>query len=105
MIRILSQLRELDLPVGDANRTLCSSSGLLELLPIYRPSVDYIGSKRNREYVTSVAYERCPCSVGRMDAASIVSGNVWGRFHVCWHERFNKNISVNFSAGTLTAVT
>jgi len=93
---VLSQLRESDLPVGDANRTLRSSSGLLELLPIYRPSVDYIGSKRNREYVTSVAYERCPCSVERMDAASIVSGNVWGRFHVCWHERFNEYISVFF---------
>ena len=44
MVRILSQLRESDLPVGDANRTLSSSSGLLELLPIYQPSVDYIGS-------------------------------------------------------------
>src|SRR6185312_9678728 len=104
MVRILSQLRESDLPVGDANRTLRSSSGLLELLPIYRPSVDYIGSKRNREYVTSVVYERCPCSVGRMDAASIVSGNVWGRFHVCWHERFNKYIC-QFSAGSLTVIT
>ena len=93
---MLSQLRESDLPVGDANRTLRSSSGLLELLPIYRPSVDYIGSKRNREYVTSVAYERCPCSVGRMDAASIVSSNVWERFHGCWHERFNEYISINF---------
>ena len=102
---MLSQLRESDLPVGDANRTLCSSSGLLELLPIYRPSVDYIGSKRNREYVASVAYEHCPCSVGRMDAASIVSGNVWGRFHVCWHERFNDIYICQFSAGTLTAIT
>ena len=44
MVRILSQLRESDLPVGDANRMLSSSSGLLELLPIYQPSVDYIGS-------------------------------------------------------------
>ena len=34
-VRILSQLRESDLPVGDANRMLRSSSGLLELLPIY----------------------------------------------------------------------
>jgi len=57
---------------------------------------DYIGSKGNRKYVTSGAYEHCPCSVGRMDAASIVSGNVWGRFHVCWHERFNEYISVIF---------
>ena len=62
-----------------------------------------LGVKENREYVTSVAYERCPCSVGRMDAAK-VSGNVWGRFHVCWHERFNEYIC-QFSAGTLTAIT
>ena len=41
---MLSQLRESDLLVGDANRTLSSSSGLLELLPIYQLSVDYIGS-------------------------------------------------------------
>ena len=45
MVRILSQLRESDLPVGDASRTLPSSSGLLEVLPIYRLLVDYIGSK------------------------------------------------------------
>jgi len=57
---------------------LCSSSGLLELLPIYRPSVDYIGSKETREYAISVAYvnvghtaENC------MAAVSIVNGNVW----------------------------
>ena len=62
-----------------------------------------LGVKENREYVTSVVYERCPCSVGRMDAAK-VSGNVWGRFHVCWHERFNEYIC-QFSAGTLTAIT
>ena len=53
---MLSQLRESDLPVGDANRMLRSSSGLLELLPIYRPSVDYIGSKGTCEYAISVAY-------------------------------------------------
>ena len=41
---MLSQLRESDLPVGDASRTLGSSSGPLELLPIYQISVDYIGS-------------------------------------------------------------
>jgi len=40
---LLSQLREFDLP-SDASRTLGSSSGLLELLPIYQPSIDYIGS-------------------------------------------------------------
>src|SRR6185503_20262843 len=51
---------------------------LLELLPIYRPSVDYIGSKGTREYAISVAYvnvghtaENC------MVAVSIVNGNVW----------------------------
>ena len=56
MVRILSQLRESDLPVGDANRMLRSSSGLLELLPIYQPSVDYIGSKGTCEFAISVAY-------------------------------------------------
>ena len=31
-----------------------------------------------------------------MAAASIMSGNVWERFHECWHERFNAYIcSVN----------
>ena len=44
-VRILSQLRESDLPVGDASRTLPSSSGLLEVLSIYQLLVDYIGSK------------------------------------------------------------
>ena len=45
---LLSQLRESDLPVGDASRTLGSSSGLLELLPIYQPLVDYIGSNGSK---------------------------------------------------------
>ena len=45
---MLSQLRETDLPVGDASRTLRSSSGLLELLPIYQPSVDYMGSNDSK---------------------------------------------------------
>ena len=32
-----------------------------------------------------------------MAAASIVSDNVWERFHECWHERFNVYMySVNF---------
>ena len=136
-VRILSQLRESDLPAGDANRTLPSSSGLLEVLPIYQLLVGYIGSKVysvnwesltfpsvmrtercaqavaylsccqytdhrsiilgvkvSRKYVASVAYEHYPCSVRRMDAASIVSGNVWERFHECWHERFNVYIYV-----------
>ena len=44
-VRILSQLRESDLPVGDASRTLPSSNDLLEVLPIYQLSVDYIGCK------------------------------------------------------------
>ena len=44
-VRILSQLRESDLPVGDASRTLPTSSGLLEVLPIYQLLVGYIGSK------------------------------------------------------------
>jgi len=48
-----------------------------------------------RQLLELEASEHCPCSVGRMDAASIVSGNVWGRFHVCWHERF-KNIYLSF---------
>ena len=52
---MLSQLRESGLPVGDANRTLRSSSGLLELLPIYRPSVDYIGTK---ELVNTLSHWR-----------------------------------------------
>ena len=33
-VRILSQLRESDLSVGDASRMLPSSNGLLEVLPI-----------------------------------------------------------------------
>ena len=75
---ILSQLRESDLPVGDANQTLCSSSGPLELLPIYRPSVDYIGSKGTHEYAISVMY----VNVGHMAenfmaAIPIVNGNIW----------------------------
>ena len=45
---MLSQLRETDLPVGDASRTLRSSSGLLELLPIYQPFVEYMGSKGSK---------------------------------------------------------
>src|SRR6185503_10182721 len=44
-VRILSQLRESDLPVGDASRTLPSGSDLFKVLPIYQLSVDYIGSK------------------------------------------------------------
>ena len=44
-VRILSQLRESDLPAGDASRTLPSSNGILEVMPIYQLSVDYIGSK------------------------------------------------------------
>jgi len=41
-----------------------------------------------------------------MAAASIVSGNVWERFHECWHERFIGYIYMfcQSSAGTLTAI-
>ena len=41
-----------------------------------------------------------------MAAASIVSGNVWGRFHECWHERFIEYIfmSIQSYAGTLTSI-
>ena len=65
---MLSQLRESDLPVGDASQTLGSSSGLLELLPIYQPSVDYMGSNGSKlefnspsmtvhsQYAISMAY-------------------------------------------------
>jgi hypothetical protein len=31
---------------------------------------------------------RCPRSDKRMGVVSIVNGNVCGRFHECWHERF-----------------
>ena len=65
---MLSQLRESDLTVGDASRTLGSSSGLLELLSIYQPLVDYIGSNGSKlelyspskmvlsQYAVSMAY-------------------------------------------------
>ena len=148
MVRILSQLRELDLPVSDASRTLPSSNGLLEVLPIYQLLVDYIRSKvysvswgiltflsvmRTEhcaqavaylsycqytdhwsiilgvkvpcEYVALVAYEHCPCSVGRIDAASIVSGNVWECFS--WVLAWKVQCIYMFcqsSAGTLTTI-
>ena len=65
-----------------------------------------LGVKVPREYVAPVAYEHCPCNVGCMDAASIVSGNVWERFREWWHERFNGYIDMfcQSSAGTLTAI-
>jgi hypothetical protein len=37
-----------------------------------------------------------PCSVERMGAATILSGNVWGHFHEYWHERFNVYILLIF---------
>jgi hypothetical protein len=85
-------LRELDLLVGDVSRTLSSDSGLLEVLPIYQLLIDLIilGVKVPCEYVALVTYVHYSCSVERMDAASIVSGNVWERFHEYWHERFNE---------------
>jgi len=65
------------------------------VLPMYQRVFDYIGSKITCEYVASVTYEHCPCSVERMDAGFIVSGDVWERFHECWHERFSEYIFVN----------
>jgi hypothetical protein len=74
-VRILSQLREHGPPIGDASRTLPSSGGLFEVLPIYQLLVDYIGSKiccmnngfdiqisckaiyTGSEYAITVAYE------------------------------------------------
>jgi hypothetical protein len=74
-VRILSQLREFDPHVGAANRTLPSSSGLLEVLLIYQLFVGDIKSKiccmyggfdartshkaiyTGSAYVTTVAYE------------------------------------------------
>ena len=65
---MLNQLRVSDLPVGDASRTLGSSSGILELLPIYQPLVDYIRSNGSKlelyspskmvlsQYAVSMAY-------------------------------------------------
>ena len=53
-------------------------------------SLIILGVKVPCEYVALVTYEHYSCSVERMDAASIVSGNVWERFHEYWHERFNE---------------
>ena len=67
-VKELSQLRESDLPIDDTSRTLSSSSGLLELLPIYQPLVDYMGSNGSKlefnslsttvhsQYAISIAY-------------------------------------------------
>ena len=69
MVRILSQLRELDLSVGDASRTLPSSSGLLEVLLIYQLLVGYIGSKvysvswGSLTFPSVMRAERCPQAV------------------------------------------
>ena len=46
--------------------------------------------------------ERCPCSTNRMDAASIVSGNVCGRFRDVLARKVL--VIMMFSAGTLTTV-
>ena len=45
---LLIQLRESDLSICDESRTLSSSSGLFELLPIYQPSFDYIGTNGSK---------------------------------------------------------
>jgi hypothetical protein len=47
---------------------------------------------KGSEYVTPITYEpmkHYPCSVERRSAATVMSGNVRGRFHECWHQRFN----------------
>ena len=79
MVRILSQLRESDLLVGDANRTLSSSSGLLELLPIYQPSVDYIGSNGFEFEFNSPS-----TTVSRQYAAFVVYVNVVQTAEIVW---------------------
>ena len=85
-VRILSQLRESDLPVGDASRTLPSSSGLLEVLPIYQLLVDYIGSKvysvswGSLTFPSAMRTERCAQAVAYLsccqytDPRSIILG-------------------------------
>ena len=115
---------EFNLFLGAANRTLRSSFISLTFPLAMRTecctqTVAYLsyyqytdhrsiilGVKVPREYVAPVAYEHCPCSVGCMDATSVVSGNGWERFHVCWQERFNAYIYMfcQSSAGTLTTI-
>ena len=85
-VRILSQLRESDLPVGDASRMLPSSSGLLEVLPIYQLLVDYIGSKvysvswGSLTFPSAMRTERCAQAVAYLsccqytDHQSIILG-------------------------------
>ena len=64
-----------------------------------------LGVKVPHEYVASVAYEHCPCSVGRMDAASIVSGNVWGCFMSAGMKgSMHIYMFCQSSVGTLTAI-
>ena len=105
-VRILSQLRESDLPVGDASRTLPSSSGLLEVLPIYRLLVDYIGSKvysisrGSLTFPSAMRTERCAQAVTYLsycqyiDHRSIILGvkvpwirclgSAWALSMQCW---------------------
>ena len=64
-----------------------------------------LGVKVPREYVAPVAYEHCQCSVGRMDAASIVSGNVWGCFMSAGIKgSMHIFLFCQSSVGTLTAI-
>ena len=106
MVRILSQLRESDLPVGDASRTLPSSSGLLEVLPIYQLLVDYIRSKvysvswGSLTFPSAMRTERCAQAVTYLsycqytDHRSIILGvnvlwicclgSVWALSMQCW---------------------
>ena len=79
MVRILSQLRESDLPVGDANRMLSSSSGLLELLPIYQPSVDYIGSNG-----FELEFNSLSMTIFRQYAAFVVYVNIVHTAEIVW---------------------
>ena len=78
MVRILSQLRESDLPVGDASRTLPSSSDLLEVLPIYRLLVDYIGSKvysvswESLTFPSAMRTERCAQAVAYLSCCQYI---------------------------------
>ena len=63
-----------------------------------------MAAQKESEYAVSMAYERCPYSVNRTNAATIVSGNECERFRECWHERFNINALVESSADTLTMI-
>ena len=85
-VRILSQLRESDLPIGDASRTLPSSSVLLEVLPLYRLLVDYIGSKvysaswGSLTFPLAMQTKRCAQAVAYLSCCPYTNHllNIWG---------------------------